>query len=1106
MKYVVAIPKSVLLVVTILTLALFTSIYPIIQWKPVFAGPDTAEDYVDIQSDVDSVIDKGTHSNFTAQMYGPDLINDTLTEANTGGGATIQNYVDQTSDVDSSSDLGTHDVFADLQASDSTYDLLSEATVPAIPVVENWNWTAVTGTQTSIAVDAPSGITVGELLVIIVSVDPTSASTWNAVTGWTLDGQAGGTSADQYIALYWKIAEVGDIDQSVTVTCTTGGDILGWYIRISGVDSGDVVEDSLYGTSSSSQTTHTISEVTTVESNTLVLYALSFDGQDGAPLTTAENPFYQFDNQDAGSGFGAITGCWGARNMSSTGGTTDVDVTANGASGADGASYFQIAFNSAGGSSDYQLDLEVQFTNVVDYLATEYLCIQTGTFSGSEDLNVTYWDGDSWEAIASDLTTSQWNNYTVSLTSSTFTIKFGGSTTTSDAVQDTWNIDAVLLQVSGAGSNEYIVDNEDSDVDGASDNGTLANFANMQDYPSNYATLTEESALGEIQVTQTVVEDFNSPTGTTHDITLSDANVGDLWLIVIAANPDGTGTVPNINLPSGWNWAGTQTDHGAASNGMLGIIYRVKQSGDPSVLTTTYTQTCMIAAICITYEGVDQSNPLDVAVPAYDVTENPPTSPDITTVTDGAWIVRATLVDGAPGFSDSDIPSGTTLRGTMVNNPPSNGQNLGVADEIQEFYGNAGSADWGSGARSEEAVSASVALRPATGSDDYVLNQEVQFVGLTPDLPIETLCIATGTTDAEDILVDVWDGDSWENVFSDLTASTWNNVSITSYLTTSTLTIQFRDGTPTDDITTQDSWQINIAIIYVENGVDNYELDLEEQFANADYSQTYEELCVYMGAFNAGGETLAVQWWNSTDSSWLTIISSLSTSQWNNVSVTDYLTSATFTIRFIDGTKTSDSSQGTWQKDACLLHTWTLGYNLNLRVMDLDLTDNIQGAYVYKDSDVKTSDAEGWANWTLVSGTVEIKVQYFGFWVNGTFSVTMDSDKTINVQCKLYDITVLVQESVQNAYLASANVTVYNSTSVQDNKITSGVTGNNGQVQLLNLPNNTLTFTQYGGASYSLVIGNTTQLVSSENQTITLTANQNSINTNNSYSIIAFAG
>jgi hypothetical protein len=198
-----------------------------------------------------------------------------------------------------------------------------------------------------------------------------------------------------------------------------------------------------------------------------------------------------------------------------------------------------------------------------------------------------------------------------------------------------------------------------------------------------------------------------------------------------------------------------------------------------------------------------------------------------------------------------------------------------------------------------------------------------------------------------------------------------------------------------------------------------------------------------------------------------------------------------------------------WNNTGIQTFATTLAYKLNLRVMDWDLTDAIANAYVTMNNEtdhVQVSDSNGWANYTGLSGTVTVKVQYFGFWVNGTFSVTMDSDKTIDVRCKLYDVTVLVQEGVQNAYLAGANVTVYNSTSVQSNKITSGVTGNNGQVQLLNLPNNTLTFTQYGGASYSLVIGNTTRLVSSENQPITLTADKNNINTNNSYSIIAFVG
>jgi hypothetical protein len=172
---------------------------------------------------------------------------------------------------------------------------------------------------------------------------------------------------------------------------------------------------------------------------------------------------------------------------------------------------------------------------------------------------------------------------------------------------------------------------------------------------------------------------------------------------------------------------------------------------------------------------------------------------------------------------------------------------------------------------------------------------------------------------------------------------------------------------------------------------------------------------------------------------------------------------------------------------------YAVGYNLNLHVMDWDLTDAISGATVYKDADTLTSNANGWANWTLVSGTVQIKVKYFGFWVNGTFSVTMDSDKTIDVRCRLYDVTITVQESIQSAYLVNANVTVFNSTSTYGNRIKTGITGNKGQVALTNLPNNTLTFTQYGKSDWSLVIGNATEIVSTEDQSITLTSNQNNL-------------
>jgi hypothetical protein len=281
----------------------------------------------------------------------------------------------------------------------------------------------------------------------------------------------------------------------------------------------------------------------------------------------------------------------------------------------------------------------------------------------------------------------------------------------------------------------------------------------------------------------------------------------------------------------------------------------------------------------------------------------------------------------------------------------------------------------------------------------------------------------------------------------------------------------------------------------------NYQLDLEVQWTSVDYSEQNEYLCIKTGTLDS--ESLKVDVW--TGSSWVNVIASLTANSWNNVSVSTYLTSSTFTIRFVGATESGDTVQSSWQIDCALLHLWTTaGYNLNLRIMDYDLSDAISGAYVYKDNDVLVSDSNGWANWTLVSGTVSIKVKYFGFWVNGTFSVTMDSDKTIYVKCNLFDVTVNVRETVRNAKLASVNVTVFNGTSSSSNKIKSGISDDNGQVVLTNLPNNTLTFTLYGGSSYSLVIGNTTQLINSDGYSFTVNANQNYVNVSAYNSLVVY--
>jgi len=157
-----------------------------------------------------------------------------------------------------------------------------------------------------------------------------------------------------------------------------------------------------------------------------------------------------------------------------------------------------------------------------------------------------------------------------------------------------------------------------------------------------------------------------------------------------------------------------------------------------------------------------------------------------------------------------------------------------------------------------------------------------------------------------------------ECVISSLTANAWNNVSVSTWLTSSTFTIRFVDGTGDG---TQSSWDVDSVLLHTYMSVEVYRLELEEQFQNCNYTRSNEELCIKMGSFS-DAETLSVEWWNSTSSSWQTIISSLTANAWNNVSVTDYLTASTFTIRFVAGEEAVDTTQSTWQKESCLLHTW----------------------------------------------------------------------------------------------------------------------------------------------------------------------------------------
>ncbi|MFW9926875.1 MAG: hypothetical protein ACFFDM_08920, partial [Candidatus Thorarchaeota archaeon] len=183
----------------------------------------------------------------------------------------------------------------------------------------------------------------------------------------------------------------------------------------------------------------------------------------------------------------------------------------------------------------------------------------------------------------------------------------------------------------------------------------------------------------------------------------------------------------------------------------------------------------------------------------------------------------------------------------------------------------------------------------------------------------------------------------------------------------------------------------------------NYELDLEVGWTTADFDETNEELCIYP-VTGAGWPTedIKVDVWNGA---WTNVIADLTPDQWNNVSITSYLTGTAFEIRFLGGTETSDVTQDTWEIDAVLLHTWTPSYApINDQAPTLDNpsdTDNMYAQYIEYQVTAYVSDQNGFG---------DIAYLELGIWNNGetTEYCRFRYDENTNTFSEVYDIGTVV--------------------------------------------------------------------------------------------------
>ncbi|RLC66535.1 MAG: hypothetical protein DRH97_06290, partial [Chloroflexi bacterium] len=119
-----------------------------------------------------------------------------------------------------------------------------------------------------------------------------------------------------------------------------------------------------------------------------------------------------------------------------------------------------------------------------------------------------------------------------------------------------------------------------------------------------------------------------------------------------------------------------------------------------------------------------------------------------------------------------------------------------------------------------------------------------------------------------------------------------------------------------------------------ESEVGSLELDLEVQWTNLPNLLGDAELAVYAGSFS-GSEDLKIECWDIGGSQWVNL-GNLTADSWNNFTITTYLTSTTFTVRFKGTNETSDSAQDTWQIDASLLSGVILEDEVDNDASDVD--------------------------------------------------------------------------------------------------------------------------------------------------------------------------
>ena len=254
----------------------------------------------------------------------------------------------------------------------------------AIQLQSGYSFSTTIDAQDTLTLTAPTGITSGDLLLIIVmdDADDETASLFQTPAGWTSIGSEGDGTSDAWVHAFYKISDGTEGNTTISHS-SVADELIGWMLRVTETSATPL---GVVGTgiSQSGSTSLTIPSLTTTDDNSLVFYAMAGDGGDMAPFATSSSGWTEEAEGVEGNGGSSTSGSFGTNLVASSGTASgDVVITAALTDGMSGLQFEILSENSEildatpGSYNSTGTDVTLEHDKIITLLSDNYNSVGT---------------------------------------------------------------------------------------------------------------------------------------------------------------------------------------------------------------------------------------------------------------------------------------------------------------------------------------------------------------------------------------------------------------------------------------------------------------------------------------------------------------------------------------------------------------------------------------------------------------------------------------------------------------------------------------------------------------------------------------------------------